>query len=227
MRADFESKIPPHQKLARTKGIPHIGAGAIYPIPDDDITCAPFPIPKEWPRAAGGDVSKTNNAFVWGAWDRDRDILFIYSDYKRADLDVDQNALAYKRQGDWIPLVADAADIRSDEDRRRYIDIMRDDHNIDVEFPDKAVETGLEQVWQRMTGGRLQIFTTCQLLMKEKAMYRRDKQGRIVKVNDHCMDSLRYLVRSGLDRAITKPSGKSTLDPSPAARHISKHGWMG
>ena len=38
-------------------------------------------------------------------------------------------------------------------------------------------------------------------------MYHRTEKGVIVKENDHLMDCTRYLVLSGMKRAITKPSG--------------------
>lgn len=231
MKQDFESKIPRHQQLARTAGIPHIGTGAIYPIPDEEITCAPFPIPADWPIIAGGDISKTNNAFVWLAHNRDADIVYCFRDYLRADLDIDVNAMNFKKFGAWVPLEADAADIRSDQDRRQYVQILKDDHEIDVELPDKFFWTGIERVWQRMQSGRLFIFTSCQTLLTEKRMYRRNKKGEVVKEKDHCLDSLRYAI-GALARARTKVLGKDEVeDPTPgtiAGRHgIRQNGWMG
>ena len=33
-----------------------MGTGAIYPVPEDEITCAPIELPDHWPRAFGFDV---------------------------------------------------------------------------------------------------------------------------------------------------------------------------
>ena len=41
---------------AVTEGVPSLGAGAIYPIPLDEVLVDPFPIPKHWRRAYGLDV---------------------------------------------------------------------------------------------------------------------------------------------------------------------------
>ena len=39
----------------------------------------------------------------------------------------------------------------------------------------------------------------------EFRLYRRDENGKIVKDKDHLMDSTRYLIMTGLDRAVAKP----------------------
>ena len=60
--------MPPHMREARTKGIPMLGSGAIYPLPESLITCDPFEIPSYWPKAYGMDVGWNRTAAVWGAW---------------------------------------------------------------------------------------------------------------------------------------------------------------
>ena len=66
---------------------------------------------------------------------------------------------------------------------------------LNLELPDKAVETGIEAVWARLVDGRLKVFASCEAWFEEYRFYRRDDKGRIVKSNDHLMDSTRYLVR--------------------------------
>jgi hypothetical protein len=69
------SSIPPFQRDARSKGIPTLGAGAIYPISQEDLEVADFPIPDHWPRAFGLDVGWNRTAAIHGALDRETDIL--------------------------------------------------------------------------------------------------------------------------------------------------------
>ena len=38
--------------------------------------------------------------------------------------------------------------------------------------------------------------------MEEFRLYRRNEKGKIVKVNDHLCDCLRYLIMSGMSRAV-------------------------
>jgi hypothetical protein len=41
--------------------------------------------------------------------------------------------------------------------------------------------------------------------MSEIRLYRRDEKGKIVKDRDHLMDCARYLIMSGMARAMTEP----------------------
>jgi len=54
--ADMLASIPPFQRDARSKGIPQLGAGAIYPVPESEIVVKDFVIPRHWPRCGGLDV---------------------------------------------------------------------------------------------------------------------------------------------------------------------------
>jgi hypothetical protein len=59
-----------------------------------------------------------------------------------------------------------------------------------------------------MFAGKLKAFSSLSNWYSELRLYRRDKEGRLVKENDHAMDAMRYLVMSGVDRAKTKPVKK-------------------
>lgn len=52
---------------------------------------------------------------------------------------------------------------------------------------------------------KLKVFGSLVNWFAEFRLYRRDENGKRVKENDHLMDCTRYLVMSGLDRAIAKP----------------------
>lgn len=70
------SGIPEYQRDARTKGIPQLGSGAIYPIPESEILVNPFEIPPHYTRAYGFDVGWNRTAAIWGAIDRDTDTCY-------------------------------------------------------------------------------------------------------------------------------------------------------
>jgi hypothetical protein len=92
-----------------------------------------------------------------------------------------------------------------------------------VDLPDKAVEAGIQRVWERLSAGKLKVFASCGAWFDEYRLYRRDDKGRIVKENDHLQDSTRYLVVSGLDRARVKPVPKA-YGNAPTFQGSS--GWM-
>jgi hypothetical protein len=66
---------PEHEREARTKGIPTLGSGRVYPVAESIITVPAFAIPDHWPRIAGLDFGWDHpTAAVRLAWDRDSDI---------------------------------------------------------------------------------------------------------------------------------------------------------
>jgi hypothetical protein len=46
----------PHEREARTRGIPQLGSGKVFAIPEDAFTCEAFQIPNHWPRLLGIDL---------------------------------------------------------------------------------------------------------------------------------------------------------------------------
>jgi len=196
--------ISPHQLEARMNGTPTLGSGAIYPVPEEDIVCDPFQIPGWWPRIYGLDVGWKKTAAVWGALDRDTDVLYLYSEHYRGQAEAAVHAKAIRMRGEWIPGVIDtAARGRSQVDGRSLWSLYEDE-GLHLIKANKAVESGLMQVLERLSTGRIKIFSTLQHTLGEFRIYRRDEKGKIVKENDHCLDGIRYMVM-GLHNATTKP----------------------
>lgn len=208
-KAELEAAIPPHQREARSKGIPSIGSGKIYPVPEADIVVADFAIPDHWPRAYGMDVGWQTTACIWGALDRDSDVLYLYSEHYAGDAIPAVHAQAIKARGEWIPGSIDPASRgRSQIDGQQLIEIYRS-LGLDLEPANNAVSAGIYEIWQRMVGGRFKVFASLQNWIAEFRLYRRDEKGKLVKVKDHAQDACRYLVMSGLDRARVKPPKKA------------------
>jgi phage terminase large subunit-like protein len=197
--------LPPHQRDARSKGIPQLGAGAIYPVEESELTCAPIEIPEHWPRCYALDVGWNRTAAIWLAVDRESQTVYAYSEHYRGQAEPSIHAEAIRARGDWIPGVIDpAARGRSQRDGEQLMQQYQD-LGLNLVEAKNAVEAGIYAVWQRLSGGRLKVFKTCQNWLAEYRLYRRNDKGQIVKMNDHLMDATRYAVMSGLDIAIVKP----------------------
>lgn len=195
--------LPPHQRDARSKGIPQLGAGAIYPVPESDLLVAPFTIPDHWPRGYGMDVGWNNTAAIWGAHDRESDTLYLTYEYKRQMAEPSVHVAGIKAPGDWIPGFIDPASRgRSQKDGSQ---LLADYRNLGLHLmeADNGVESGLYGVWNRMSTGRLKVFRSMSGWLQEFRLYRRDERGRVVKENDHYMDSMRYL-ESRIEQFIVK-----------------------
>lgn len=221
MRESLWASIPPYQRDARSKGIPQLGSGAIYQVSEEDVKVPDFEVPTHWPRSFGMDTGWDWTAAVWSAWDRDTDTVYIYSVYKRGQAEPPVHAEAIKARGDWIRGVGDAAAINL-YDGRQFIDIYRG-LGLDLELPDKAVEAGIQRVWERLSAGKLKVFASCGAWFEEYRLYRRDEKGKVVKQNDHLMDATRYAVVSGLDRARVKPVPKTY---GAGQTFSGGNGWM-
>ena len=177
--------ISTHQLDARMNGNPSLGSGAIYPIPEEDFLCEPFQVPAWYHRLYGLDVGWKKTAAIWLAHDRDTDIVYAYSEHYRGQAEPTVHAKGIRLRGDWIPGVIDYAGTNQSDGKR----VMRlyEDEGLILHKANKAVEAGLLAVQDRLSTGRLKIFSTLQHTLGEIRLYRRDEKGRIVKENDHCL----------------------------------------
>lgn len=189
----LEASTPPFLRQARIDGIPALGAGAIYPVPEEVFVIEPQPIPKHWKRLYGMDVgSKT--AAIWLAINPDGQELWAYGEYYREDAEPSIHASGIKAKGAWIPGAIDPASRgRSQIDGQRLME-MYSELGLNLSKADNAVEAGLYTVWELLSTGRLKIFNTCTGLLQEMRAYHRDEKGRVVKTLDHRCDALRYSV---------------------------------
>lgn len=227
VKEELWKEIPPFQRDARSKGIPQLGAGAIYPVSESDIVIPDMEIPVHWQRAYGLDVGWNRTAAIWGAINRETDILYLTGEYYRGEAEPSVHAAGIRTISKWKqPGVVDpAARGRQQRDGQQllqdYIDL-----GLDLEVAFNGVESGLLELWQRMSTGRLKVFQSLNNWLFEFRLYRRDEKGRIVKKHDHLMDATRYLVMSGIDRAKLKPK-----DPKEMKIEYTDgsggQGWMG
>jgi len=204
-KAEMLQAIPPWMRDARTRGIPQIGAGAIFAVSENDITVQPFTIPNHWPKVYGFDVGWHKSAAVWMAQDPSSNVWYIYSEHYAGRDEPPIHAQAIKSRGAWIPGVIDPASNRSRDDGTRLLHQYMD-LGLDLTMASNAIETGLSAVWTMLTCGQLKVFATCQNWFNEFRTYHKDDKGKIPDgQDDHLMDAMRYCVISGLDRARVNP----------------------
>ncbi len=199
------AQMLPHERQAKTLGIPYLGSGQIYPILEADYTCKPFEIPKNWLKCAGLDVGWNMTSAVFLAINPNDRCYYVYSVYYRGQAEPAVHAQGIRARGPWIPIAVDpAARGRSQIDGQQLIQ-MYADLGLDIFKANNEVEAGLLSVFDALSSGRCKIFETCEPLLAELRLYRRDEQGRILKKNDHACDAFRYAVMSGIDSAIREP----------------------
>lgn len=204
-KARLWKTLPPHQRDARARGIPSLGSGAIYPVMENDIVTDDFKIPPYWPRVYGMDVGWNWTAAVWGAIDRENDILYLTGCYKKGTAVPVVHVEGIKARGEWIPGVVDPNAIgASQKDGENLLDEYIA-LGLKLTKADNSVEAGVFDVWSRLDSGKMKVFRSLSPWFEEFRMYHRDKKGVIVKENDHLMDATRYLARSGIAVARVMP----------------------
>lgn len=210
------SSLPAYQRDARSKGIPQLGAGAIFQVGEDQFVVPPIKggILSTWPRSYALDVGFRVTAAVWLTRDPDTGVYYLYSDYDREDAPYSIHAAAIKAKGEWIPGVVDpSANQRGQDDGKKLMDNYRKAGLLLVEA-ENSVDSGIEDVLDSLIGGQLKIVETCQKLIRQMRVYRRDDKGRIVKKNDHLCDALRYVW----------VTGRNIMKVRPQARPVGSHG---
>lgn len=220
-KKELLASTPPHLRDARSKGIPSLGSGAIYPFQFEQISIEPFIIPEHWKRAYAMDVGWNRTAVIWGAIDPTDDVAYLYSEHYMGEERPLVHAAAIKSRGDWIRGVIDpAADGRAQQDGKRLLDAYRA-QGLDLTKAENAVEAGLHKMYEALATGKLKVFSTLVNFANEFRIYRRDENGKVVKENDHLMDCGRYWVASARKVARTRPISQSSQSTHQPADRIA------
>jgi phage terminase large subunit-like protein len=191
----------PHEREARSKGIPILGSGRVFNVPEELISIQPFDIPKHWPQIGGIDFGWDHpTACVWAAHDRDSDVLYITHAYGARETTPIVHASAMKARGDWIPwawphdgyIHDKQSGMQIAEAYKREGIRMLHTHST---FMDGSwgLEAGVMDLLDRMQSGRLKVFEHLEPWWAEYRLYHR-KDGRIVKERDDFMSATRYLL---------------------------------
>jgi phage terminase large subunit-like protein len=190
---------PEHERPARIQGIPMVGEGLIYQVPDEQISIEPFDIPAHFAQLNAMDFGLGKHGiFVNLAWDRDDDIIYLTKIFKGDSGVLPENeAVHVMKWGKSIP-VSWPHDGHKEEKgtgavmMSYYKDAglkMRPTHATHPEGGFK-VESGIKEINDRMRSGGFKVFNHLKGFFDEKRIYHR-KNGKIVKANDHILDATR------------------------------------
>lgn len=194
VKRDMLSSTPDHLRDARSKGIPGLGSGSVYPISADDIKVDPFPIPPHYKKMYALDVGWNRTAALLAAVDPDTDTIYITAEHYMGDTRPEIHAAAIKSWGEWVPGVIDPASRgRSQVDGSRLLTIYKQ-LGLRIKPAKNEVEAGIYYTWDRLSCGKIKVFSNLPNFFTEYLVYRRDLNGKIIKEKDHLMDCLRYIV---------------------------------
>lgn len=206
-REELWSSIPEYQRDARSKGIPQLGSGAIFPVPESDLVVEPIKIGADWPRGYGLDPHWTYTSCTWFAQDPATLTYYLYDEYQREKQPVGVHAVSIKAKGEWVRGVIDKASDQTEGDGEKLLELyMKAGLKVTKSSASKSVDAGLQDMLDAMLEGRFKIFKTCQKWIKEFRVYRRNDKGVIVKKHDHLLDASRYFWNDGRAIMLIKPT---------------------
>ena len=226
---------PPHEREARTKGVPNMGSGRIFPVTEASIVVDPMPVDKSWVQIGGMDFGY-NHPFgaVCLAWDRDSDVIYITKEYRERETTPIIHSAAVRPWGTWLPFSWPHDGLQHDKGSGEQLMTQYRAQGINM-LPERAtfadgtngVEAGVSEMLQRMQTGRLKVFSTCRLWLEEFRLYHRDNgrlhhrdNGKIVKERDDLISASRYAM-------MMLRFAKTDEKRKPKERPHGNGSWMG
>lgn len=227
-RAAIIASYPAHEREARIKGIPSLGSGRVFPVPEDKIVIEPIPIAKDWAQIIGLDFGYDHPfAAAHLAWDRDADVIYLTKTYRERQATPIIHAAAIKPWGDWIPCAWPHDGLQHDKGSGEELASQYRAQGLNA-LPERAtfedggsgVEAGITEMLDRMLTGRFKVFQHLSDWLSEFRLYHR-KDGKIVKERDDLICASRYAVM--MKRfADSEPRQGESMKQNRAAG-----GWMG
>lgn len=228
-RERIAASYPEHEREARTKGVPVLGSGRIFPVPESLIACDSRDFPDHWPRIGGMDFGWDHPfAAVEIVWDRDQDVVYITKAHRLRETTPIDHAATLRHWGNlpWAwprdgrrETLEGAGIALANQYGSQGLDMLHE--HAQFEDGSVSVEAGLMDMLSRMEGGRFKVFRHLNDWFEEFRLYHR-KDGKVFKENDDLMAATRYgLMMLRYARTI-KETAPLRLTP-PAFR---RGGWM-
>ncbi len=199
-RARIVASYPAHEREARTRGVPILGSGRIFPFPREALSVEAFPIPRHWARLGALDIGWDHpTAAVQIAHDRDADIIYVTHCYKVREASVAVHAGALKPWGHDLPWAWPHDAFQHDKGSGEQIAELYRTHGLKMlpehaQFADdrgNGLEAGIFEMVDRMTTGRFKVFAHLEDWFEEFELYHR-KDGKVFKERDDAISASRY-----------------------------------
>ncbi len=175
--------------------------GLVFQLEESKHIVDDFKIPSEWKRFRSIDFGYTHNfVCLWGAYDHNSELLYLYREYSSSRITVRQHAEVIQELTGKEQVACTVAD-HDAEDRATM-----NENGIKTIKADKRVLVGIDRMVDLLLSNEgkktsIKIFRSCAGLITEFYSYRwRDPATRlprdreVVKENDDHIDALRYMV---------------------------------
>lgn len=224
----FLQALPEWEREARIFGRPAAGEGKIIKVAESQYVIEPIELKSYWPRIIGLDFGMLHpTAAVWMAWDRDRNRLIVYDEYRQSDLKINEHVgvLLMRGAGEFPVAWPQDGYQREKGSGESIKDLYK---KMGVNMMMQHAQTGIagESLWssvtdiiKRLSLGQLAVFNSCHMLRNELMVYHQ-KNGKIEEVNDDLIAALRYATMQHTRAKV--PDGLSPSERAARAGTISK-----
>ncbi len=206
-KEEMLSKYPEHERQTRSLGVPMRGEGVVFPFPESDIKCTPFPIPKFWPQIIGIDFGYDHPAAVVKiAIDPDADIVYVTHATKHRKMDALMHSEKIKAVGGGIytgnfPVAWPHDGLNTEKGKGEQLisnykkhDLnllsMSARHKNDVGGGQSREKTVMD-IYERIQTGRFKVFSNLTDWFEEYRNYHR-KENKIVDRLDDLLSATWY-----------------------------------
>lgn len=192
----------PHQREARARGIPLLGSGVIFTMPEDSVTePAIRDVPQYWVKLWGIDFGIGH---PFGAalilWDKDTDIIHVHHAFKIADALPINHASAMKPIGADVPVAWPQDGTQREKSSGEELASSYKKEGLRT-LPEHATwpgggnstEAGVLEMQEREKNGKIKYASHLTELMEERRFYHR-KDGLIVKTKDDILSAVRVAI---------------------------------
>lgn len=195
------ASYPEHERDARSKGVPTMGSGKVFPVVEEFIKVDAFEIPAHWPQLCGLDFGWDHpSAGVRLAWDRDNDVIYVTAAHRAREQTPLLFAACVKPWGTWLKWAWPHDGLQHDKGSGMQLAKQYAEHGLNMiaeratfEDGSAGLEAGIAEMLDRLQSGRLKVFSHLADWFEEFRLYHR-KDGLIVKANDDLLSATRYAI---------------------------------
>lgn len=225
------SSTPEHMRSARMYGVPTVGEGKVFTIPEEQIRVQPFVVPRTWPGIGGLDFGWTHPAAACLIRiDPDSGTAYVTHGFRGRRMTPVMMWDACKAWIRGFPVAWPRDGINETQAsggealKQQYAAVGFKLLPIHAQFQSEggrsgsvSVHAGIVLLTQMMQSGRFKVFASVADFWPEYRLYSY-KDGKLVKLNDDLLSAIRYAVmmrRYARVEAVSEPLAAifGILDP--------------
>lgn len=232
-KARLRMVYPSYELDARTKGVPMMGEGRVFPVSEDEIKCQPFEIPRHFAQIIGVDFGIDHPAAACRiAWGKDGDTLYVIDGYRIANKTAEYHGPRVKKLSqNWIPVAWPHDGMNRDKASGT---ILKDQYaaegvttmlGMSARYENdkggpQAQEPVILEVLERMNTGRFKVFSTFTEWFEEFRSYHR-KDGKLVAVRDDLLKACFYAVMMKRYARMNIATAPRRIQASPLSMRVA------